>query len=282
MNVLLVFEQRAVQRRDELGRVFFLQRFRRNVFVQQQFQPIEQLGGGGLLLQARHIADLIKDVKGFGNELLLDVGIVHVDDFLHRVALGKLDVVEEAAAQEGVRQFLFVVRGDEDDRAHLGLDRLAGLVNEEFHAIEFEQKIVGEFYVRLVDLVDEQNRALAGFECLPELALLDVVLHVLHALVAELAVTQARHRVIFIKALLRLGGGFHMPGDERGFQRVGDLEGQLGLAGARLALDEERPLQRDGGVDRDAQIVGRDIAIRTFKPCVGHGKSLIGIALRAR
>jgi hypothetical protein len=32
---------------------------------------------------------------------------------LHRVGVGKLDVVEEAAAQEGVGQFLLVVGGDE-------------------------------------------------------------------------------------------------------------------------------------------------------------------------
>jgi hypothetical protein len=33
------------------------------------------------------------------------------------VSVGELDVVEEAAAQEGVRQLLLVVAGDDDDRA---------------------------------------------------------------------------------------------------------------------------------------------------------------------
>jgi hypothetical protein len=42
---------------------------------------------------------------------------MHVDDARHRLLVGELDVVEEAAAQEGVGQFLFVVRGDDDRSA---------------------------------------------------------------------------------------------------------------------------------------------------------------------
>ena len=41
---------------------------------------------------------------------------MHVDDALHRLRVGEADVVEEAAAQEGVRQLLLVVAGDEDER----------------------------------------------------------------------------------------------------------------------------------------------------------------------
>ncbi len=36
MHVLLVFEQGAMQRRDELGRVFLAQRFGRHVLVQEK------------------------------------------------------------------------------------------------------------------------------------------------------------------------------------------------------------------------------------------------------
>ncbi len=44
---------------------------------------------------------------------MLDAGKVDFDDRAHRLGIGELDVVEEAAAQEGVRQFLLVVGGDD-------------------------------------------------------------------------------------------------------------------------------------------------------------------------
>src|SRR3546814_7058701 len=80
-----------------------------------------------------------------------------LDDLGHRVAVGELDIVEETAAQEGVGQFLFIVRGDDDDRAFLRGHRLVGLIDMEGHAIEFLEQIVREFDVGLVDLVDQQR-----------------------------------------------------------------------------------------------------------------------------
>ena len=84
-------------------------------------------------------------------------GIMHLDDARHRVGVGKADVVEEAAPQEGVRQLLLVVRGDDDDRALPRPHGLAGLVDVELHAVELEQKVVRELDVGLVDLVDEEH-----------------------------------------------------------------------------------------------------------------------------
>jgi hypothetical protein len=51
--------------------------------------------------------------------------------------------VEEAAAQEGVRQLLLVVRRDDDDRAMLRAHQLARLVDEELHAVEFRSRSFG-------------------------------------------------------------------------------------------------------------------------------------------
>ena len=56
-------------------------------------------------------------------------------------------------------------------RAH----RLAGLVDKELHAVEFEQQVIGKLDVRLVDLVDQQNRAFGRDERIPQFAALDVV-----------------------------------------------------------------------------------------------------------
>ncbi len=117
MHILLVLQQGAGQRRHHGLLVLGAQGFGRNVLGDQQLQPVDQLGGGGLLLQARHIAQLEEDFHGFAQQILFQVGEMHVDDARHGLLVGKLDVVEEAAAQEGVGQFLFVVRGDDDDAA---------------------------------------------------------------------------------------------------------------------------------------------------------------------
>jgi hypothetical protein len=54
------------------------------------------------------------------------------------------------------------------------------------------KQVVGKLDVGLVDLVDQQHRTLFGREGLPQLAPCDVVGDVVDALVAELAVAQAR------------------------------------------------------------------------------------------
>ena len=150
-------------------------------------------------------------LQRLGDQLLLDAGEVHVDDLLHRLGVGEADVVEEAAAQEGVRQLLLVVGGDDHHRADARLDGLVGLVDVELHPIELVQQVVGEFDVGLVDLVDQQHRPLGGVEGLPQLAALDVVVDVLDPLVAQLAVAQAGDRVVFVEALLGLGGRLDVP-----------------------------------------------------------------------
>ena len=102
-------------------------------------------------------------------------------------------------------------------------------------------------------------------ERLPQFAAADVVGDVVDALVAELAVAQPGDRVIFVQALLRLGGRLDVPLDQRRAGRLGDLVGEDGLAGAGLALDQQRAAQRDRGVDRDLQVVGRDVALGAFE-----------------
>ena len=83
--------------------------------------------------------------------------------------------------------------------------------------------------------------------------------------VAELAVAQARHRVVFVQALLRLGGGLDVPGQKRRAERLGDFLRQHGLAGAGLALDQQRALEHDRGVDGDLEVVGGDIVLGAGK-----------------
>ena len=148
---------------------------------------------------------------------------------------------------------------------HARLDRLSGLVDVKLHLIEFEQKVVGEFDVRLVDLVDQQHRANGRNEGVPQLAAANVIGDLGHARVAELRIAQARDGVILIEALLGARGRLDVPGDERGADRGGDLLREQRLAGAGLALDEQRTLERDCGVDRGLQFVARHISGGSFK-----------------
>ena len=44
-----------------------------------------------------------------------------------------------------------------------------------------------------------------------------------------------------------------------------DFDGQYGLAGAGLALDQEGALQGNSGVDGDLEIVGGDVVLGAFE-----------------
>ena len=140
------------------------------------------------------------------------------------------------------------------------LDRLARLVDEELHAIELLQQVVGELDVGLVDLVDQQHRAHVHGERFPQLAALDVVLDVVDAGVAQLAVAQARDGVVLVKALVGLGRRFDMPLDDGDAERLGHLQRQRRLAGAGLALDEQGAGKGDRRVDGNLEIVRRHVA----------------------
>ena len=130
---------------------------------------------------------------------------MHLDDLAHQLFVRKIDEVENTPAQEGVRQLLLRVGGDDDHRALLRGDRLLGLRNVELHLIQLPQKIVGELQICLVDLVDQQNHLLLRAERLAQLAHLDIPPDVVHAALAELAVVESLHRVVHVEAILGLG-----------------------------------------------------------------------------
>ena len=177
--------------------------------------------------------------------------------------------MEEAAAQEGVRQFLLVVGGDEDQRAVLGLNQFPRLVAVELHAVNFTQQVVRELDVGLVNFVDQQRHLVFCGERLPQDALEDVVVNVLDALAAvnvgQLGVAQTAHGVVLVEALLCLGGGLDVPLQQWHVQRASYLFGQHGLAGAWLALDQQGALEGDGGVDRQHEVLGSDVVLCTFE-----------------
>ena len=107
-----------------------------------------------------------------------------------------------------------------------------------------------------------------ALERLPQHAALDVVRDVGDVLVAELRVAQPRHRVVFVQALLRLGRRLDVPLEQRPAERARDLLGEQRLAGAGLALDQQRALERERRVDRELQVVGGDVGVGAFE---AHG-----------
>ncbi|KAG0930566.1 hypothetical protein G6F31_017001 [Rhizopus arrhizus] len=131
----------------------------------------------------------------------------------------------------------------------------------EFHAVQLAQQVVGEFDIGLVDFVDQEHHRLVRLEGLPQRALHDVVADVSDFLVAQLRVAQARHRVVFVQALVRLGRGLDVPLQQGAAQRARHFFGQHGLARAGLALDLQRPPQGQGGVHSQFQVVGGDVAV---------------------
>src|SRR6185437_12609920 len=62
-------------------------------------------------------------------------------------------------------------------------------------------------------------------------------------------------------SLLRLGGRLDVPLEERLAEGARDLLGEQRLAGAGLALDQQRPLEGDRGVDGDLQLRVGDVGV---------------------
>jgi len=144
---------------------------------------------------------------------------------------------------------------DEIDKADIEFpnDLLLELDRMEFYVYETRETVVA------------QHRPFVRDERFPHLTAHDVVRDVLHPRIAELPVAQALHRVIFIEAVLRLGGRLHVPFDERRVERRGDLARQHGLAGAGLALHQQGALEGDRSIDRHLEVVGRHIGFGTVK-----------------
>ena len=122
----------------------------------------------------------------------------------------------------------------------LGANGLSGLVAIKLHAIDLAQQIIWELDVCLIDLVNQQYDGLVRSKSLPEDPLNDVVFDVFNAFatIAELTVPKTADGVVLVEALLRFGGRFDVPLQQRHAQRLGNFLCQHGLAGPRLTFDQ--------------------------------------------
>ncbi len=180
-------------------------------------------------------------------------------DLLHQRLIREINIMKDTSAQESIRQLLLRIGSNDNDGPVLRLHRSLRLMNVEFHLIQLPEKIVGEFQIRLVDLVDQQNHLLLGLKSLSQLAQLDITRDIIDPFLAELAVVQSLNRIVHIQAVLRLGGGFYIPDDQLLPKGIGDRLRQHRLARARLSLHQERLLQGDGHVDACQKLLGCNI-----------------------
>ena len=228
----------------------------------QHRNPIDQLAGRRLLAQLALLAQPVELHQHLIEQLRLQVRMMHVDDLLHQRAVGELDEVEHAAAQERVRQFLLVVRGDDHDGPLLRDHLVARLGDREAHLVELAQQVIRELDVGFVDFVDQQHLALFALEGASHRAHADVGADVRDIALAETRVVETLHGVVDVEPFLRLGRGLDVPALDREAEALGDVLREQRLAGARLAFDQQRAFERDRAVHRIHERGRGDVPLR--------------------
>src|SRR5690606_14474013 len=98
------------------------------------------------------------------------------------------------------------------------------------------KQVIRKLDVRLINFINEQNWALICSKGLPQFTRLNVVGNVVYFVATKLAVTQARHGVILVQALLGFGGGLNLPADQRYAQTGGEFVRQSGFTSTGLTL----------------------------------------------
>ena len=124
-----------------------------------------------------------------------------MSDFLHHGGIGKIDVVEQAASEECIRQFLFAVAGDHHNGTMLGLEMIAGFHDIETHLIQFKQQIIGKLEVRLVDLIDEKHDLILGTKRFAQFPQFDVLPDIGNILVVKARIIQPLHGIVDIQSV---------------------------------------------------------------------------------
>jgi hypothetical protein len=197
--------------------------------------------------------------------------------------------VVEAATLEGVVDLARTVRGENHDRDVLGADR-ADLRHGHLEVGEQFQQERFQLLIGAVDLVDQQDRRflVRGVDRLQEGALEqkffreEIVTNRLAAFAAgRLDRTEIEH-LTGIVPLVNGGGGVQplvaLQADERGIEEIGEDFGDLGLADAGLALQQEGFSQLQGKVEGGGEAAFGDIALlaQAALQLIDRGKLVTG------
>src|SRR5271165_5316958 len=235
----------------------------------QREGPADRLRDAGRLgeIQAAQPVDGGRDLSG---QLLPRLGHPAPDDLRDAGGVRIGDPVVQAPALERVVQVPGPVRGQHGDRGQLGLlgtefgdgDRRLGQ--------QLEQEGL-ELVVGPVNLVDEQDRGPGtrvqqGGEQRPrQQVLLGEQVLVPDVLASRLGEPDGQQLTRIVPLVQRLGGRdalVALQPDQRGVDRRGQGLGGLGLAYARLALEQDRLAHPDGQEERRPELIARQVADR--------------------
>ena len=178
-------------------------------------------------------------------------------DLLLALEVRVVDVQEEAAPLERLGQLTGVVRREEHQRDLLGLDRAELGDRHLVVGEDLEQQGLG-LDLDAVDLVDQQHHRVVGRDGLEqrageeELVGEDVGLDGLPGVAVGPLGLDAQQLLLVVPLVERLGlveALVALEADEAGAGHLGDRLGQLGLARAGRALDEDRLAEPVGEVD---------------------------------
>ena len=215
VHVLLVLEQRAVQGRQRLLRIVAAQRLGRMSSATSSLSQSSSSEVDGFFFSPGVSRSSKNAASASASSSCFSRGKCTSTMRAHRRLVREADVVEEAAPQEGVGQLLLVVAGDDHERPVPRRDQLAASRRRRTPC--GRARAAGRSGTRCRPCRFRRSAApgCSRLERLPQPALDDVVADVVHALIAELRIAQPRDRVVFVQSLLRLGGGFDVPLQQR-------------------------------------------------------------------
>jgi hypothetical protein len=258
LEVLVVLQDRPERLLDDL-RVELL-----GAKGHERVRPVDRLRDAGRLGEV-HLPQPGHERRGLGGQPLRDARHPQPHDLDLALQRRVRDPVEQAAALERVVQLAGAVRREDHRRPPLGRDR-PDLRDRDLEVGEDLQEERLELVVGPVDLVDEQHDRVLGGDGLQqraadeelgaeELLLVDRPL-LRRADVQELArVVPLVDRVGDVQALVALQA------DQARAHRAGQGLGRLGLADARLALQQQGLLDGQREEQRGRQAALREVPL---------------------
>src|SRR4051812_9569264 len=259
---------------------------------QQRARPIDRLGDRGRLLQVE-VADHPHHLDQLAGQRLGELGSVQADDLHLTLELWVIEPEIEAASLQRLGQLTRVVRGEDHNR-HRRRRYLAQLGDRDLEVGQELEEHRLELLVGLVDLVDQQDDRLLGRDRAhqrpleQELLAEDVVLHLLPARALGLRL-DAQELLAVVPLVERLGlvePLVALQAHEGAIEVLRQRAGELGLADAGRALDEDRLAEFGGQVRDERGRLAGEVAdgaqargdVVDARGGGGHGPRMIGTA----